>query len=183
MSIPDEVRAIRKAARLVWSRREVADALARMAHEIESRVADRDPVVIAVLQGGAFTAVNLCAHFEFPYEYDYVHATRYGASLSGGELTWLRKPDDVLAGRTVLLIDDVLDRGVTLNEICREVERSGPAELLVAVLVRKRLASAQLGPEPDFIGLSSDDSYLFGCGMDYKGYWRGLPEIFAVTDS
>ena len=183
MGIPAEVTAVRETARLVWSRREVAGALARMAREIGPRVADRDPVVMAVLQGGAFTAVNLCAHFDFPYEYDYVHATRYGASLSGGELDWLREPSDKLAGRTVLLIDDVLDRGVTLNEICRAVERLSPAELLVAVLVRKRLTSAQLGPEPDFVGLHGDEAYLFGCGMDYKGYWRGLPAIYAVADT
>lgn len=174
---------VRRQAQLVWSHDDVAAALVRMAQEITSRVADRDPLVVAVMQGGAFTAVNLCAHFDFPYDYDYVHATRYGDELSGGELEWLRKPSAVLRDRTVLLIDDVLDRGVTLNEIRRAVQGMRPAELLVAVLVRKKLATTQLGPRPDFIGLESDDVYLFGCGMDYKGYWRGLPDIYAVPEA
>jgi hypoxanthine phosphoribosyltransferase len=60
------------------------------------------------------------------------------------------------------------------------LRRHAPRELLVAVLVEKTLAAPRQRPEPDFVGLTVDDVYLFGCGMDYKGYWRGLPALYAV---
>jgi len=178
-----EAQRVRRAASLVFSDQQVSTAVAAMAAGVGARLADRDPVIVAVMQGGAFTAVHLCAHFDFPFEFDYVHVTRYGDDIVGGDLEWRAAPQIDLRGRTVLLVDDVLDHGVTLAALRENIEARDPAELLVAVLVRKQLAAARQRPRPDFVGLESEDVYLFGCGMDYKGYWRGLPAIYAVAEA
>ena len=171
---------IRSSARLVCSGREVEKSIGTMAERITVELADKNPVVLAVMHGGVFTAIHLCRHFDFPYEFDYVHATRYQGDLTGGALTWHVRPSPALAGRSVLLVDDVLDRGLTLSELQRELERVGVADARSAVLVSKRIEPPVARPAVDFVGLHTEDVYLFGCGMDYKGYWRGLPELYAV---
>jgi hypoxanthine phosphoribosyltransferase len=169
-------------ATLLFSASEVDAALERMAARITADLSQRHPVVLAVMNGGAFTAVSLCRHFRFAYEFDYVHATRYGQSLEGGSLEWRVRPRSSLAGRTVLLVDDVLDKGNTLLALHEALKEIGVSELFTAVLVSKRLPADTVRPVVDYMAIETDDVYLFGCGMDYAGYWRGLPELYATSD-
>jgi hypoxanthine phosphoribosyltransferase len=171
-----------RGARLLVSANEVEAALERMAGEISADLAQRHPVVVAVMNGGAFTAVKLCRHFSFAYEFDYVHATRYRGSTSGGALEWRVRPSVALAGRTVLLVDDVLDKGETLTALHRELTDLGVSEVLTAVLVSKRLPDRLHRPRVDYSAIETDDVYLFGCGMDYAGHWRGLPALYASEE-
>ena len=133
------------------------------------------------MRGGLFTAVGLCRHFRFPYQFDFAHATRYGDRLTGGKLSWLVKPAENLAGRTVVVVDDIFDHGTTLRALESELGKVGVAEIFTAVLVSKRREAATERPRINCIGLEIDDRYVFGCGMDYKGYWRGLPSLYALT--
>jgi hypoxanthine phosphoribosyltransferase len=171
---------VRRNARRLMSADDVAATLARMGREITARLADRNPVVLAVMHGGAFTAVELCRHFDFPYEFAYVHASRYGNRLAGGDLDWLVEPKPQLAGRSVLLVDDILDVGVTLSALRAALSRVGAGEVCTAVFAVKALKTPVERPKADFVGTIVEDVYVFGCGMDYKGYWRGLPELLAV---
>lgn len=173
--------AARRRARRIATAREIAGALERMAEEVTAELADEDPVVLAVMQGGAFAAVELCRRLRFPYELDFVHVTRYGRGTRGGEIEWRVRPSAELAGRTVLVVDDVLDRGHTLRALGAELERVGVARLRTAVLVVKKIEGARARPKVDFRGVEVDDVYLFGCGMDYRGYWRGLPALYALA--
>lgn len=172
---------IRQRAREVCSAAGVDRAIARMAAEVGARVAGSDPLVLAVMSGGAFTATAMCRHFDFPCAFDYVHLTRYGGALHGGEIEWhvAPKPERV-AGRHVVVVDDVIDHGLTLAALVATLRAQGVGELCVAVLVRKAVAPRAPRPEVDVVGIEAGDEYLFGCGMDYKGYWRGLPALYAV---
>ncbi len=151
-----------------------------MAHELAPRLGGENPVILIVMHGGAFAAVELCRRFDFPYEVDYVHPTRYGDAVEGGALHWRVRPAASLAGRTVLVVDDILDRGLTLGALHDELDRVGVAARLTAVLVSKRLEVPAARPAVDAIGVEADDVYVFGSGMDYRGYWRGLPGLFAI---
>ena len=173
--------AVLRRARRIASAREIASALERMAEEITADLAGADPVVLAVMHGGAFAAVELCRRLRFPYELDFVHVTRYARGTRGGEIEWRVRPSAELTGRTVLVVDDVLDRGHTLRALGAELEKVGVARQRTAVLVVKRLASAPARPKVDYRGVEAGDVYLFGCGMDYRGYWRGLPALYALA--
>jgi hypoxanthine phosphoribosyltransferase len=151
-----------------------------MAAELTARLAGRNPVVLAVMDGGVFTAVELCRHFTFPHEFDYVDVTRYGRGVTGGEVEWRVRPTAALAGRTVLVVDDILDRGQTLRSLMAELRQVGVARAYTAVLVVKRVVGAGPRPRVDVVGLSVEDVYVFGCGMDYRGYWRELRSIYAL---
>lgn len=152
-----------------------------MAQKLAPRLASANPVVLAVMHGGAFAALELCKRFPFPHEFDYVHVTRYRGAMRGGDLEWRVRPRAALAGRTVLVVDDILDRGNTLRALDIELKRLGVRERLTAVLVVKRLAR-RTRPRVTVAGLAVDDVYVFGSGMDYRGYWRGLAGIYAVAE-
>ena len=175
----NEARAIRRDARQLFSAAEVSMAVREMAQALAPRLAAVNPVVVTVMHGGMFTAVELCRHFDFPYEVDYVHPTRYGDALEGGEIKWHVRPSPALSGRTVLVVDDVLDRGLTLQALNAELEQIGVARQFTAVLVVKRLAHAPSRPPVHAVGVEVEDVYVFGSGMDYRGYWRGLPGLYA----
>ena len=179
-SILAEAIRVRETARQLVSPAQVRAALDRMAVAAADVVARENPLVLAVMNGGAFTAVELCQRWDFPHELDFVHVTRYDGDLVGGELNWRAWPERDLSGRTVLVIDDIVDHGDTLDAICGRLRRGGAGQVYVAVLVIKRLDQPRVRMDVDFAGLEVEDVYVFGCGMDYKGYWRGLTGIYAV---
>lgn len=165
----------------LFSTADVNAALDRMAAGISSRLRDADPVVVCLMTGGLVPLGQLLPRLDFPLQVDYVHATRYGARLKGGELDWIAGPFIAPRGRTVLLVDDILDEGMTLAAIERHYRQEGAREVFAAVLVVKD-RSRSVPVTPEFVGLTVPDRYVFGCGMDYKGYLRNAPGIFAVAD-
>lgn len=180
-AIESDALAARRTARRLCSAREIANALQRMAEKIDDELAGTNPVMLAVMQGGMFAAVELSRRLSLPHELDYVHVTRYAGGTRGGAIEWRVRPNVRLAGRTVLVVDDVLDRGHTLHALRAELRRIGVATQRTAVLVVKRVAGAGRRPKVDYTGVEVDDVYVFGCGMDYRGYWRGLPALYALA--
>jgi hypoxanthine phosphoribosyltransferase len=173
---------IRQKADCLRSAEEVDAALSRMAREITEQLDGTKPVVFCVMNGGLFMTGKLADKLPFALELDYIHATRYGTETSGGKLDWKVKPQRSLQGRTVLLVDDILDEGVTLEEIIRYCEAEGAAKVYTAVLVDKIHDRKVTGLKADFVGLYVEDRFLFGCGMDIAGYWRNLPALYAMKE-
>jgi len=182
-SLVEEALQARKNSRQVASESDVQAALDRIADAARPILEQENPLVLAVMQGGAFTAVELCRRFDFPYEFDFIHLTRYGQSLTGGKVSWRVLPSLELEGRTVLLVDDILDRGITLAALYDELDKFRASKLYSAVLVSKNIEGGEDRTRVDFVGMHIEDAYVFGCGMDYKGYWRGLRALYAVDQS
>lgn len=174
---------IREKADCLRSAEEIDAALSRMAAEITERLQEKNPVAFCVMNGGLFVTGKLVDKLPFAMELDYLHATRYGAETSGGTLHWKVQPERKLKGRTVLLVDDILDEGVTLAELIRYCQEEGAAEVYTAVLVDKIHDRKATGVKADFVGLEVEDRFLFGCGMDIAGYWRNLPALYAMKES
>ncbi|MYF71198.1 MAG: hypoxanthine-guanine phosphoribosyltransferase, partial [Proteobacteria bacterium] len=107
----EEAIRIRETARQLVSPAEIRAALDRMAAAAGEVLAKENPLVLAVMNGGAFTAVELCQRMDFPHELDFLHVTRYEGELVGGELSWRAWPDRDLSGRTILVVDDIVDHG------------------------------------------------------------------------
>ncbi|MDI3260996.1 MAG: hypoxanthine-guanine phosphoribosyltransferase [Sinobacteraceae bacterium] len=182
MSALEDALAVRRAADCLADQATVAAAYDRLAAEIGVEYAPRNPLVLAVMIGGLIPAAEILKRVSFPFELDYLHATRYRGATVGGGLLWKRQPDTELAGRHVLVIDDILDEGHTLVAVRRALEEFSPASLRIAVLAEKRHARRAPGAHAEFVGLELPDRYVFGCGMDYKNYWRQLPAIYAVRE-
>jgi hypoxanthine phosphoribosyltransferase len=167
---------------LVASAEEVQAALHRVAAEIDTRLAGRYPLVLAVMGGAVVFAGQLLPLLRFPLDFDYIHASRYGAATRGAELDWRVTPPDSVRGRTVLVVDDILDGGDTMAAIREKLLALGAEAFYCAVLVEKLLNKAK-PIRADFIGLTIPDRFVFGYGMDAKGFWRNLPEIRAMAGS
>ncbi|SNS00078.1 hypoxanthine phosphoribosyltransferase [Methylobacillus rhizosphaerae] len=157
----------------------VQEAISRMADGISAMLATEVPLVLCVMGGGVVFTGQLLPQLQFPLEFDYVQASRYHGHIHGKQLTWKVRPGDQVAGRTVLLLDDILDEGVTLAEVKAQCFALGAKQVVVAVLVEKELGRNK-PVQADFVGLSVPDQYVFGCGMDVHGWWRNLPAIYAI---
>ena len=166
---------------LLFSEAEVEGAIRQMAAKITESLHDKDPVIFTIMNGGLVIGGKLLTQLNFPLEAGYMHATRYRNTTSGHELEWKVAPMIDFTGRHVLIVDDILDEGHTLAEIIAFCHKKGAQSVQTAVLVDKlhdRKASPDL--KADFVGLEVEDRYIFGFGMDYHGYWRNAPGIYAV---
>ncbi len=183
MSItPQQAYSVYQQAECLYSADAVAAALDRMALEITASLDGRNPLVLCVMTGAVVTAGHLLTRLNFPLQLDYLHATRYDAQTSGGEIRWLARPVSSLSGRTILVVDDILDEGHTLAAIVDYCRDQGAAEVQLAALVEKKHLRKAPGLAADFVGLEVEDRYVFGFGMDYKGYLRNLPGIYAAQE-
>ncbi len=166
---------------LIYSEAEVVSAVERLASQITQALSKSNPVVISVMGGAVVFTGQLLPQLNFPLEFDYVQANRYHGT-SGQDLVWRVEPSDKVRGRVVLLLDDILDEGITLADIKARCLLMGAEQVLVAVLSEKILGREK-PIRADFVGLELPNRYVFGCGMDAYGWWRNLPCIRALKDS
>ncbi len=182
MSIPSKITEVYEKSSCLFTTQEVEAALDKMAAKIHQQLHDKNPILLCVMIGGLVPLGNLLLRLDFPLEVDYVHATRYRGEIQGGELHWKVRPGLNVVDRTVLVVDDILDGGVTLAAIIDEVKAVGAKEVFSAVLVDKHHKRVPNGlQKADFVGLEIDDHYIFGYGMDYNEYLRNAPGIFVVS--
>lgn len=181
VSSPQPVPALADAECLVQGAA-VEAAIARLAQRLTADCAGQHPLLLCVVKGGIVFCGKLLTQLPFPLELDYVHATRYGDATRGGEkIDWKALPSTPLAGRHVLLVDDILDVGATLLAIEAHCLSAGAASVRSVVLVEKQHArKARAGLRADYAALAVPDRYVFGYGMDLHGHWRNAPGIYAL---
>jgi hypoxanthine phosphoribosyltransferase len=177
---PEQAWDVLQHADCLFDESQVEAALDAMAVAISGRLAQADPVAVCLMNGGVVPFGRLLTRLHFPLQVDYVHATRYGARIKGGELEWIAGPFVPARGRTILLVDDILDEGTTLAAIEKRYRADGAKQVFKAVLTRKD-RPRKIPVDVDFVGLDIPDRYVFGYGMDYKGYLRNAPGIYAVA--
>lgn len=178
---PDEAWRILHKADEVCSAECVNTEVARMGAEITAALKDRHPLVLGVMRGSVIFAGQLLPLLRFPLHFDYLDVTRYGSATTGGEITWKVSPGTGVAGRVVLVLDDILDEGHTLAAIRAKLLEAGAVEFYSAVFAQKDLGRAK-PITADFVGITVPNRYVFGFGMDVYGSWRNLPAIYAMSD-
>lgn len=179
---PEQIEKVRARSSCLHDEAAVEAALDAMAAAVSAKLADTNPLVVSIMHGGLICCGKLVTRLRFPLQLDYLHATRYRGETSGAELQWKVFPSESLQGRTVLLVDDILDVGTTLAKIVEYCRQQGCAAVYTAVLLDKQHGRREPGIAADFVGLQVDDRYLFGYGMDYKGYLRNAAGIYAIAD-
>jgi len=172
--------AVLRDADLIWTPEQVAGAFDRLAKAVDETMRDRNPLVLAVMLGGMIPTAHLLTRLDFPFDIDYVHASRYRGATRGAELHWLARPSTSLAGRTVLVVDDILDEGLTLAAVLDWCQKQEAQDVRSLALVHKDHERKPSLKRADFTGLVVPDRYVFGCGMDYHGRFRNLRGIYAV---
>lgn len=166
----------------IFSQADVSLAISTMATALSDAYENECPIVLSVMTGAVFFTGQLMSYLTFPLELDYVHATRYEKGVEGKEIKWVVRPKVAIKNRSVLILDDILDEGITLNAIVNECHSLGAKEVKTAVLVEKKLNKKKI-IAADYVGLNVPDRYVFGCGMDVYGWWRNLPAIYALKST
>lgn len=182
MTLIKEVKHITATADLLHSEAEVEAAIDAMAASINTELADSNPLVLCVMNGGVVIFGKLLTRLTMPLNIDNINASRYNNAIIGSDIDWKYKPHTVIKDRTVLLIDDILDAGITLRALYDYCIEQGAAAVYTAVLLEKRMDEVK-PIQADFVGLEVENRYLFGYGLDYKGYCRNAAGIYACQEA
>jgi hypoxanthine phosphoribosyltransferase len=168
-------------AEMLFSSDQVQAALVHVAKEINLTLADQHPLVLSVMGGAVIFTGQLLPLLNFPLDFDYLHVSRYGYEHQGGELNWKVAPRENVKGKVVLVLDDILDEGHTMQAIKQRVMELGATQFYCAVFAEKLNGKAK-PIHADFVGMVLPDRFVFGFGMDIHGAWRNLPAIYAVRE-
>ena len=178
-----EVIEVRQTADLVFHQQEIEQAISRMAVQLHDAMHDVVPVMLCVMNGGLMVMAELLKCYPGNVQLDYIHVARYRDQTVGGSLHWHKEPELSLQGRQVVIVDDILDEGCTLQELVSYCESKGAHRVWTVILLNKQRNDRTHDLAPDICGLEVEDRYVFGYGMDYKGYLRNLPHIYALKRS
>ena len=180
-----KARQILEDAELIFTAEQIQKSIDQLAKQINTRLSGTNlpVIVLPIMNGGLILSGHLITKLKFPIEIDYLHATRYRDRTTGGNLQWKVKPQNTLEDRTLLIIDDIFDEGHTMQSVIEYCKSENAENVYSAVLVEKNHPRPKAEIKSDFIGMSVEDRYVCGFGMDYKGYHRNLNAIYAVKES
>jgi hypoxanthine phosphoribosyltransferase len=179
----DKARSLLKDAELIFDEAAVQQAVDKVAQQLNQRFDSNEgapfPLVLGVMGGAVVFCGQLLTRLKFPLEFDYMHVTRYGDKDEGGRIEWKVIPRSNVQGRTVIVLDDILDEGETLAHVKKRLLEMGAAEVVVAVFADKNIGKKK-PVKADYVGLTLPNKFVVGYGMDAYGYWRNLPGIWAI---
>ena len=162
---------------------QIARRVHRLGRRISEVYADIDTplVMVVILKGATVFAADLLRSLSIPAELEFVRASSYPTGTSSnGRLKLAHMVEGTLVGRHVLLVEDIIDSGVTVNAVARRIRRLGAASVRLAALL-DRPARRQVEVRIDFTGFVIPDRFVIGYGLDYAGLYRELPHIYALT--
>lgn len=181
-----DAKALLADSEVLFTADQVNAATARVAAELNRDYADRHPLVLGVMGGAVVFTGQLLTQLDFPLDFDIVQASRYGEKTIGTHLTWRVTPRDNVKGRHVLLLDDILDEGITLAAIVELLKSQGALSVECAVFCVKDYGTEINAKKPlkaKYVGITVPNRFIYGYGMDVSGAWRNLPAIWAKKGS
>jgi hypoxanthine phosphoribosyltransferase len=151
--------------------------IAELGTTITRDYADSEPLLVGVLKGAVMFMVDLAREIDLPLEVDFMAVSSYGSSTqSTGVVRILKDLDQAIEGRHVLVVEDIVDTGLTLRYIVENLRDRSPASVRICALLRKRKA-LQTAPDIDYVGFEIPDEFVVGYGLDYAEQYRNLPFI------
>jgi hypoxanthine phosphoribosyltransferase len=179
-----KARALLAHAEEIVSKEDVAAAVTQVANVLNQRFNapgnEEFPLVLGVMGGAVVFTGNLLPQLDFPLEFDYIHVTRYGDDDQGGQVVWKVIPRQSVQGKTIIVVDDILDEGETLAQVKQRLLDMGAAEVILVVFADKDIGRAK-PVKADIVGLTIPNRFVVGYGMDVYGYWRNLPGLWAIS--
>lgn len=183
METKETLKKILDEGKCLYNLAEINRALDSMAEAITEELKDKNPLILCVMTGAMIPASHLVMRLSFPLEIDYIHVTRYRGTTRGGDLHWLVEPRQNLKDRTVLVFDDIMDGGLTMQAIIDYCKQLNAQRVYSGVMVSKiRAREPGVNFEPDFAALTAENKYLVGFGLDYHEYLRNVPGIYAINE-
>lgn len=180
----NRARTLLENAEELYDKDTVQAAVSRMAAALNDRYGNSArqefPLVLGVMGGAVVFTGNILPQLTFPLEFDYIHVSRYGDEDQGGKVVWKVVPRPTVSGRTVIVLDDILDEGETLAHVKERLLEMGAKEVIIAVFCDKDIGKVK-PVKADLVGITIPNRFVVGFGMDAYGYWRNLPGLWAIN--
>lgn len=178
--LPDPRLSGRALRRVAYDEATIAARVAELGEEITNAYPDGELLVLGLLKGSFIFLSDLVRHIIRPLQVDFLVASSYGdATVSSGTVRLLYDPETTLAGKHILLVEDIVDSGRTLNRLMKLLEARQPRSLHICALLHKRIAD-ELEHETKFIGFDAPPEFLVGYGLDHAEDFRHLPYIASL---
>lgn len=159
--------------------REIQQAIQTIANEMNVIYADKKPIFISVLNGAFMFTADLLKKIEVPCELSFIKLSSYSGTTSTGTIKEIVGLQEVIVGRDVIVIEDIIDTGLTMQKIISQLELKKPASIRIATLLLKP-DSVKVPINPDFVCFSIPDKFVVGYGLDLNGIGRNLPDIYQL---
>lgn len=168
---------------ILYSEEEIQKKVNQLGQQLTSDYKDEDLLVIGILKGAFIFMADLVRQIDTPLQLDFMSVSSYGSStVSSGEVRIMKDLDYSIEGKSVLIVEDIVDTGLTLNYICEILKKRGPKSVKICCLLDK--PSRRRSPiKPDYVGYSIPDEFVVGYGLDYAGHYRGYPAICILKPS
>jgi hypoxanthine phosphoribosyltransferase len=170
----------REKMKILYSREQIAQEIKRLGQEITRDYPQRDILLVGVLKGSFLFIADLIREIESPTMVDFVRLASYGSDTQSSGIIEFRKELEMpIRGRDVIIVEDIVDSGYTLECLFNKLLLQEPRSLKICTLIDKR-ARREVDIEADYIGMTMDDGFIIGYGLDYDEHYRNLPDIYTV---
>lgn len=154
----------------------------RIARQMNDELSDKDPIFLGILNGAFMFASDLYKQIKFPCQITFLKLTSYSGTQTTGTVKQLIGINFDLKNRVVVVLEDIVDTGITLETIIRQLRGYEPAEIRVATFLHKPDATIR-DVKLDYVGIEIPNDFILGYGLDYEGYGRNFNEIYQLVDS
>lgn len=166
--------------KLLFSKKAIAETIARLAKEISADYANKEVVLIGVLKGAFMFLADLVRQLTIPVEIEFMRIASYGSQKeSSGKIVIKKDVEISLEGKDILIIEDIVDTGLSLTFLLNHLHEHNPASLKVCALVDKK-SRREVAVEVDYVGFAMEEGFIVGYGIDFNEGYRALPEIFVI---
>ena len=179
----EDILAFRGHLKLLKTHAQMQQIIQSLAQEMSLVLADCNPIMLSVLHGSLIFAGQLLVHLQFPLQQDYMQVKSYHGKTHSHDFQWVALPSFSLAGRTVVILEDILDSGTTLAKVRQYCIEQGAKKVYTVAMLDKQVARAPDGlKSADFVGITIPNLFVVGYGLDYQQYWRNLDGVYYLPD-
>lgn len=169
---------------ILLDEQDIKDIVKKVGAEITRDYADKNPLVIAVLRGAVVFMADIMRAIECPLSIDFMAVSSYGDGVkSSGVVRIVKDLDTKIEGRHVIIVEDVLDSGLTLSYLVRMLKSRNPASIEIAAFLVKDIEGKRPAIDPRYVGTHVPDKFVVGCGLDYAERYRNLPFVGVLKPS
>ena len=174
------VRILDKEFETTYDEHKMQEVVSAVAEQINKDLDGQDPLFLCVLNGAFMFASDLMKRVSIPLNISFVKLASYSGMQSTGKMKELIGLNEDISGRVVVIVEDVVDTGMTIESLKKQIEERGAKKVLVATLLFKPGSCKIAGWRPDYVGIDIPNDFIVGYGLDYDGYGRNIPEIMTL---
>ncbi len=166
----------------LFTREEISRRVAEMAQEISKDFAGAELIALCVLKGAVFFCTDLVRNMSMDVALDFIQISSYGnQKYSSGVVTILKEPQLDMRGKSVLIVEDIIDSGLSMREVFNYIESRGAIKVKTATFLDKPKAR-KVPFNPDYVGFSIEPQFVIGYGLDFAEKYRNIPEVQVLSD-